>query len=52
MLFIVTEMDYANTISLIGSIEANEAVEIKSEVSGVVDKIYFTEGTTVNKDNF
>ena len=46
---IVNEMDYANTISLSGSIEANEAVEIKSEVSGVVEKIYFIEGKTVNK---
>ena len=46
---IVTEMDYANTISLSGSIEANETVEIKKKFLEVVDKIYFTEGTTVNK---
>jgi membrane fusion protein, multidrug efflux system len=46
---VISEMDYANTISLSGTIEANETVEIRSEVSGVVEKIYFTEGTNVSK---
>lgn len=46
---IVSEKDFANTISLSGSIEANENVEIRSEVSGIVEKIYFTEGTNVSK---
>lgn len=46
---IINENDFANTISLSGSIEANETVEIKSEISGIVEKIYFTEGTNVSK---
>jgi membrane fusion protein (multidrug efflux system) len=46
---VVSETNFANAISLSGSIEANENVEIRSEVSGIVDKIYFTEGTNVNK---
>lgn len=46
---IVAEKDFANAISLSGAIEANENVEIRSEVSGIVEKIYFTEGTNVSK---
>ena len=46
---LISEKDYANTISLSGSIEANETVEIRSEISGVVEKIYFSEGTNVSK---
>ncbi len=46
---ILASNDFANVISLSGSIEANENVEIRSEVSGIVEKIYFTEGTTVSK---
>lgn len=46
---VVFEEDYANGLSLSGSIEANENVEIRSEVSGLVEKIYFTEGQTVSK---
>lgn len=46
---LIDEEDFANTISLSGSIEANENVEIRSEVSGIVEKIYFTEGSYVNK---
>jgi membrane fusion protein, multidrug efflux system len=45
----IDEVDFANTISLSGSIEANENVEIRSEVSGIVEKIYFTEGSNVSK---
>lgn len=37
-------------ITLIGSLAANEAVEIKSEMDGTVQKIGFDEGTTVAKD--
>ena len=46
---IITEKDFSNSISLSGSIEANENVEIRSEVSGIVEKIFFTEGTNVTK---
>lgn len=40
---------FSDNLSLTGSIEANEQIEIRSEVSGVVEKIYFQEGAQVNK---
>lgn len=40
---------FDNNLSLSGSIEANEQVEIRSEVSGIVEAIYFQEGSTVSK---
>lgn len=40
---------FDNNLSLSGSIEANEQVEIRSEVSGIVEGIYFNEGTNVTK---
>jgi membrane fusion protein (multidrug efflux system) len=46
---VVSETNFANKIEISGSIEANENVEVRSEVSGIVDKIYFTEGTNVSK---
>lgn len=47
--FVVKGQDFSNTISLSGSIEANEQIEIRSEVSGIVETISFTEGSNVNK---
>jgi membrane fusion protein (multidrug efflux system) len=46
---VVSSKDFSNTISLSGSIDANENVEIRSEVSGIVEKISFLEGTNVSK---
>lgn len=46
---VVKPQDFSNTISLSGSIEANEQIEIHSEVSGVVERISFTEGANVSK---
>ncbi|OXB03793.1 efflux RND transporter periplasmic adaptor subunit [Flavobacterium pectinovorum] len=46
---VVQTSTFDNNLSLSGSIEANEQVEIHSEVSGIVEGIYFTEGTYVNK---
>jgi membrane fusion protein (multidrug efflux system) len=40
---------FDNNLSLSGSIEANEQVEIRSEVSGIVEAIYFQEGSNVSK---
>jgi len=40
---------FEDNLSLSGSIEANEQVEIRSEVSGIVEGIYFNEGTNVSK---
>jgi membrane fusion protein (multidrug efflux system) len=46
---VVTPQDFANNLALSGSIEANEAVDIRSEVSGIVEKIYFKEGSNVKQ---
>jgi len=40
---------FDNNLSLSGSIEANEQVEIRSEVSGIVEGIFFQEGSKVSK---
>jgi membrane fusion protein (multidrug efflux system) len=47
--YVVKGQDFSNTISLSGSIEANEQIEIRSEVSGIVENIAFTEGSSVTK---
>ncbi len=46
---IVEPQEFSNTISLSGSIEANEQIEIRSEISGIVEKISFSEGSNVAK---
>lgn len=45
----VEPQDFSNSISLSGSIDANEQIEIRSEVSGIVESISFTEGSQVSK---
>jgi membrane fusion protein (multidrug efflux system) len=40
---------FTETLSVIGSVEANEEVILKSEVSGKITGIYFAEGTQVEK---
>lgn len=47
--YVVKGQDFSNTISLSGSIEANEQIEIRSEVSGILENIAFTEGSSVTK---
>lgn len=46
---VVKAQTFDNTLSLSGSIEANEQVDIRSEVSGIVEGIYFKEGSTISK---
>ncbi len=47
---IVTKTEnFSNSLSIAGSIEANEQVDIRSEISGLVTAINFTEGTSVSK---
>ena len=46
---VVKPQTFDNNLSLSGSLEANEQVEIRSEVSGIVEKINFTEGSNVSK---
>jgi membrane fusion protein (multidrug efflux system) len=44
---IASGQNFANVITLSGSTEANEQVQIRSEVTGLVRNLYFQEGTTV-----
>jgi membrane fusion protein, multidrug efflux system len=46
---VVKTQTFDNNLSLSGSIEANEQVEIRSEISGIVEGIYFQEGSNVSK---
>ncbi|PKB18676.1 efflux RND transporter periplasmic adaptor subunit [Flavobacterium sp. 5] len=46
---VVRSKTFDNNLSLSGSIEANEQIEIHSEVSGIVEGIYFQEGSNVTK---
>lgn len=46
---VVQPESFDNNLSLSGSIEANEQVEIRSEVSGIVESINFQEGANVTK---
>ncbi|TZF84045.1 efflux RND transporter periplasmic adaptor subunit [Pedobacter sp. BS3] len=40
---------FANTLSLSGTLEANEEIKVTAEVSGIVRSINFQEGSTVSK---
>lgn len=40
---------FADNLALSGSIEANEQIDVQSEVSGIVESINFNEGTSVSK---
>ena len=46
---VVQPVSFDNDLEITGSIEANESVVLKSEVSGLVTGIYFKEGTQVSK---
>ncbi|CAG2533674.1 efflux RND transporter periplasmic adaptor subunit [Maribacter dokdonensis] len=44
---VLQEQEFNDNISLSGTIEANEQIEIRSEISGVVESINFEEGSKV-----
>jgi len=46
---VIEPKKFSNQLTLSGSIDANEQIELRSEVSGVVQGIYFKEGSIVNK---
>ncbi|NRF39323.1 efflux RND transporter periplasmic adaptor subunit [Pedobacter foliorum] len=46
---VVITSSFKNDLDITGAIDANEAVTLKSEVSGLVTGIHFKEGTNVNK---
>lgn len=41
--------NFADQLSLSGSLEANEQVDVRSEVPGIVENIYFKEGAKVSQ---
>ena len=46
---VLRPVEFAENLSLSGTLEANETVEIRSEVSGIVENINFQEGSRVSK---
>lgn len=46
---VVEPQRFSENLSLSGTLEANEQIEIRSEVSGIVESINFTEGSRVAK---
>lgn len=46
---VVNPEDFSNNLALSGSIEANEQVQITTEVPGIAEKILFTEGGKVSQ---
>lgn len=46
---VLKPQEFADNLSLSGSIEANEQIDIRSEVSGIVESINFKEGSSVTK---
>lgn len=46
---VVSAGDFTNDLEVTGTIEANESVSLRSEVSGLVTSINFKEGTSVSK---
>lgn len=46
---VVKTQDFDNALNVSGTIEANEQVDIRSEISGLIKSINFKEGTTVSK---
>lgn len=46
---VLQPQEFADNLSLSGSLEANEQTEIRSEVSGIVENINFKEGSKVAK---
>ncbi len=45
----ISRVDLTQTLSLVGSVEANESAQIHSEISGIVRRIGFVEGQQVRK---
>jgi membrane fusion protein (multidrug efflux system) len=46
---VLQAQEFTDNLSLSGSLEANEEIEVRSEVSGVVEQINFKEGSYVTK---
>lgn len=46
---VATPQEFSNSLSVTGSIEPNEQIEVRGQVSGLVRGIYFQEGGNVRK---
>ncbi len=46
---VLIPQEFSENLSLSGSLEANEQLELRSEISGIVEKINFKEGSKVSK---
>ncbi len=46
---VVKASEFANNLAVTGSIDANEEVQIRSEVQGIVRRISFNEGSNISK---
>ncbi|ALI98002.1 efflux RND transporter periplasmic adaptor subunit [Rufibacter tibetensis] len=46
---VATPREFANSLSVTGSIEANEQIQVRGQVSGLVRSINFQEGSNVRK---
>lgn len=46
---VISPVSFSNSLTVTGSIDANEEVRIISEVSGLIKGIYFAEGTNVRR---
>ncbi len=46
---VVKNSDFSSNLEITGSIEANEAITLRSEVAGLVTGIFFKEGSNVSK---
>ena len=46
---VVQPQEFANTLAVTGSMEANEQVEIRGQVAGLIQNISFQEGSSVKK---
>lgn len=46
---VLKPQEFSENLSLSGSLEANEQMELRSEISGIVEKINFKEGSKVSK---
>mgnify|MGYP000513040524 CR=1 FL=1 len=46
---IIQHQPFASDLSVTGTLEANEQVEIRSQLSGIITELYFQEGTLVKE---
>ncbi len=46
---VVAYSEFTDQLSVIGTVEANEQIDIRAEIAGLVKGIHFQEGTTVSK---